>query len=231
LIRSVDLLISLIFLADFLYRLFTAGSKRVYFGRQMGWLDLISSLPLPQAKIARLGRVLRSLVLARELGMRSAWQSVKTVRAEAAVYLVTFLIILVLEFGSAAMLAVEARSPEAQITDAGKALWWSIVTISTVGYGDLVPVTQLGHLIGFFVVIVGVALFGVVTGTLANHFVSKGNQDRARAGSGDGSQEWQEVGREIARLRTMQQASYDDLVQRIERLQHLYEKGSAERDS
>ncbi len=170
----VDLLLSLIFLADFSYRLFTAESKRRYFFRQLGWLDFLGSLPLPQAKIARLGRVIRASLLLRELGIKQVVGEFIHSRAESAVYAVGFLIILVLEFGSAAVLAAEQGVPGSEIETAGEALWWSIVTMSTVGYGDLVPVTVRGRLIGVFVIIVGVALFGVVTGFLANRFVGSG---------------------------------------------------------
>ena len=89
-IYIVDLLLSLIFLADFLYRLFTAESKSRYFFRQLGWLDLLGSLPFPQAKIARLGRVIRAFLLLRELGIKHVLREFIPNRAESAVYIVAF---------------------------------------------------------------------------------------------------------------------------------------------
>jgi voltage-gated potassium channel Kch len=170
----VDLLLSFIFLADFSYRLLTAESKSRYFFKQLGWLDLLGSLPFPQAKIARLSRVFRAFLLLRELGMKRVFGEFIHNRAESAIYIVGFLIILVLEFGSAAVLAAEQGAPGSNIETAGEAVWWSIVTMSTVGYGDYSPVTYRGRLIGVIVIIVGVALFGVVTGFLANRFVGSG---------------------------------------------------------
>lgn len=170
-VRAVDLLLSLIFLADFLYRLFTAESKTNYFIRQYGWLDLLSGLPFPQAKIARAGRTVRAIRLMRRYGLRRMVYDFAHNQAGSAIYTISLMIILMLEFGSISVLMAEMGAPGANIETAGDALWWSIVTMSTVGYGDQYPVTTLGRLFANFVIVVGVALFGVVTGFLANRFV------------------------------------------------------------
>jgi voltage-gated potassium channel len=169
-IVAIDLLLSAIFLLDFLYRLFTARSKRHYFLKQFGWLDLLSSLPLPQAKILRMARVIRAIRLLNEYGLRKIVREFLINRAGSAVYLVFFLIILVLQYGSVAILFAEHDARGANITTASDAIWWVLVTISTVGYGDQYPVTSQGRLIAIFVILLGVALFGVVTGFLANAF-------------------------------------------------------------
>ena len=167
----VGYLLTIIFLGDFLYRLLTAESKRHYFLRQYGWLDLLGSFPLPQFRIARMGRVVRAIIMMRDLGGRSVFRSFVSDRVGTAVYLVAFLIIIVLQFGSLAVLSFEHDAPGANITTPGDAVWWSIVTMSTVGYGDTAPVTGQGRIIGVLVITIGVALFGVVTATLANRFV------------------------------------------------------------
>jgi voltage-gated potassium channel len=70
------------------------------------------------------------------------------------------------------MLWAERTDPDANITTTSDALWYSIVTMSTVGYGDQYPVTNLGRLIGTLVIILGVAVFGTLTGFLANAFLA-----------------------------------------------------------
>ena len=80
--------------------------------------------------------------------------------------------ILVLEFGSLWILHVEQNAPGANITSASDALWYTIVTISTVGYGDRYPVTNEGRLIGSLIIVVGVGIFGTFTGYLANLFLA-----------------------------------------------------------
>ncbi|MGE5602789.1 MAG: ion transporter, partial [Nitrososphaerales archaeon] len=149
-----------IFLGDFFYRLFTAESKSAYFFRNFGWADLLSSLPLAQTKILRVFRLWRVIRLARNFGLRNLAREFVENRAGNALLTVIFLVFCVLEFGSLAVLRAEMASPDANITNASSALWWTYVTITTVGYGDRFPVTNTGRLVGVFVMTAGVGLFG-----------------------------------------------------------------------
>ena len=81
-----------------------------------------------------------------------------------------------------AILAVELRDPAGNIKTASDALWYSLVTMSTVGYGDQYPVTNLGRVIGAVIIIVGVGLFGTITGFLANAFLAPRKPKDAAAG-------------------------------------------------
>jgi voltage-gated potassium channel Kch len=171
-VSAIDILLSLIFLGDFTYRLFTAPTKRHYFINQLGWLDLLSSLPFPQVKIFRLVRILRVVRLLREVGPRRFFTAVLKDRAGSALLVVVYLAILLLEFGASAMLAIELQSPDANIKNASDAIWYVYVTVTTVGYGDRYPVTNAGRLMGVLIMTVGVGLFGTLTGFLANAFVS-----------------------------------------------------------
>jgi voltage-gated potassium channel len=73
-------------------------------------------------------------------------------------------------FSSIAILQVE-DSPESNIKTAGDALWWSYVTITTVGYGDKYPVTTEGRVIAAVLMTVGAGLVGTFTGFAASWFV------------------------------------------------------------
>ena len=67
---------------------------------------------------------------------------------------------------------VEHSAPNALITDFQEALWWSVVTVTTVGYGDFAPVTAMGRAIGVVLMIGGIALFSGITANLASFFVA-----------------------------------------------------------
>lgn len=164
-------LFSVVFLGDFVYRISTAPSAGRYFFRGYGWADLLASLPFPQLKILRMFRLLRVYRLLRELGPRTIWTTLVHDRANSALMTLLLMGVLVLQFGSITMLAIEEDADGANITTASDALWYTIVTISTVGYGDQYPVTNTGRLIGALVIVVGVGIFGTFTGYLANLFL------------------------------------------------------------
>jgi ion transport protein len=171
-ILIVDTGLCFVFFADFLGRLRNAESKSRYFFRQLGWLDLLGSLPFPGLRIARVFRVARVVRLVRAVGMKTLINKILHDRAGSALYTVLILVVLVIQYGSMFELVTNRNSPSANITTASDAVWYTIVTITTVGYGDKYPVTNPGRIVGVLIMIVGVGLFGVLTGFLANTFLS-----------------------------------------------------------
>lgn len=176
-------LFSGIFLGDFLYRIFTAPSAAHYFFRGFGWADLFASLPFPQVKVLRVFRVLRVYRLLRELGPRTLWTTLIHDRANSALMTLLLMGIFVLQFGSLSILGVEGKADGANITSASDALWYTVVTISTVGYGDQFPVTNAGRLIGTLIIVVGVGIFGTFTGYLANLFLGPSKAGESEEGA------------------------------------------------
>ncbi|WP_460799507.1 potassium channel family protein [Microbacterium sp. GXF0217] len=178
-------LFSVIFLIDFIFRMVTSEARWRYFFRGFGWADLLASLPLPQLKVLRVFRLLRVLRLMRDLGPKQIWSTLVKDRANSTLMTLLLLGILVLQFGSLSVLAIEEDAEGANITSASDALWYTIVTISTVGYGDQYPVTDAGRVLGVLIIIVGVGIFGTFTGYLANLFLgpSDAADDRSEVGS------------------------------------------------
>ncbi|GAB2749407.1 potassium channel family protein [Streptomyces bullii] len=80
--------------------------------------------------------------------------------------------------GSQAVVVAEHGAPHANLTTYPRALWWSVETATTVGYGDFYPVTLWGRIIGAVVMVVGITTYGIVTAALATWFV--GREDRRR---------------------------------------------------
>jgi len=170
-LSAMNALFSLIFLVDFIYRISTAPSATRYFFKHFGWADLLASLPFAQFKILRVFRLVRVVRLLRALGVRTIARALIRDRAGSALFVLLLMGIFVLQFGSLFMLQLEKESPDANITSGADALWYTIVTISTVGYGDQFPVTPAGRFMGAFIIIVGVGIFGTFTGYLANLFL------------------------------------------------------------
>jgi voltage-gated potassium channel len=82
----------------------------------------------------------------------------------------SFVAIVIFEFASVLVLNVEAGAAGANIETAGDALWWSFVTVATVGYGDKYPVSSGGRGVAILLMIVGIGMFGVFTSTLGDWF-------------------------------------------------------------
>ena len=180
-VRVIDILLSVVFLIDFLARLRRAPSRADYVFRQFGWADLLASLPFPQVKILRVFRLVRVARLLRRYGAGNIARSLLRDRAGSALLSLLFIAVLVLEFGSLTILHVEKNAPDASITTAADALWYVIVTMSTVGYGDVFPVSKVGREIGTFIIVVGVGIFGTLSGYLANLFLAPRKEPQAPA--------------------------------------------------
>jgi voltage-gated potassium channel len=170
-VTVMDGVLVIVFAIDFIRRLRVATDDRAYFVQGRGWLDLISTVPA--LRIARILRILRVMRIVRRMGgLERALVIFFKNRATGGLLLVLLIAILVLEFGSLAVLWAERSAEGANITTAGDSLWYTIVTMSTVGYGDQYPVTQTGRVFGVVIIIVGVGVFGTLTGFLANAFLS-----------------------------------------------------------
>jgi hypothetical protein len=219
-IYAMNAIMTPIFLADFFYRLATAEDKSGYFFRGFGWADLLSSMPFPRAKVLRLFRLWRVIRLFREFGVRNLVNEFITHRAENALLTVVFLVMCVLQFGAISMLRAESSSPDANIKSASDALWWTYVTITTVGYGDRYPVTNTGRIVGLFVMTAGVGLFGTLSGFLANTFLSPPKKKEEAQAGVDANDPKARLD-EIVRLIEAQEQSNAELKRKLEEISKL----------
>jgi voltage-gated potassium channel len=80
-----------------------------------------------------------------------------------------------------AVLDVERSSPDANTSDFGDAIWWAVSTMTTIGYGDHYPVTSVGRVAAFGLMLGGIALLGTVTATLASWLVETVAAEKQRA--------------------------------------------------
>lgn len=170
----LDFLYALIFLYDFFQRLRHASDRRYYMLR-WGWLDFLTSIPgIPALRIVR---SLSVIIRSRRILSAAPDEIEHTARsrmAESVLFVTVYIGLIVLTLGSVFIVYAEADAPGAVITSGYDAVWWSLVTVSTVGYGDEYPVTIAGRIIGVLMIIVGVALFTTLTSYLASNFTDRG---------------------------------------------------------
>ncbi len=177
-LTEFDYGVALIFLVDFLFRLLRAPKKLEYM-RTWGWLDMLSAVPIPFFSIFRIVRVIRVTITLRKMRLKDVERSITKHPARSTIIATGFLAFLVMVSGSAVMLAVEKGDPSANIRTGGDALWWAIVTMATVGYGDKYPVTGGGRITATVVMAVGIVIFGVLSSYLASTFISS-NEAQAK---------------------------------------------------
>lgn len=122
--------------------------------------------------LLRFFRILRILRLAKLGRMSSAWHDLSTAIAERKheLFLAVALAGFVLLVASTLMYWAEADAQPAKFGSIPRSMWWCIVTLTTVGYGDTYPVTVLGKMLSGLVAIAGIGLIAMPTGILASAF-------------------------------------------------------------
>ncbi|MFF2273290.1 potassium channel family protein [Agromyces sp. NPDC058136] len=142
--------------------------------------------------IVPLFRAFRVLALLRNVPYLQR-RSGAAVRANIIIYGSTYAIVFVY-FIALATLQAERNAPGATITTFGDAIWWAIVTIATVGYGDMYPVTAEGRFYAVFLMVGGVAIVGTASATIISYIGEKVSEVHARHGNSGSAASDQEKG-------------------------------------
>lgn len=142
----------------------------------MAIVDLLSVLPFylgmfveMDLRAIRVLRVLRVFKLGRYSMAINVMVAVARQEARA-IGAVLFVIAVVLVFTSALMYLFEHRAQPHVFADIPTSMWWSVVTLTTLGYGDMVPITPLGRLLGGLTAVLGIGMIALPTGVLASGF-------------------------------------------------------------
>ncbi|WP_407925103.1 potassium channel family protein [Bifidobacterium choloepi] len=163
--RVIDVIWA-IYAIDYVVELLLAENRKVWFRKN---LLLLVSIALPMF------RPLRLLQLVAMLHMFNHGAGF-AVRGKITLY-AAVMICLVLYVGALAEYSVEHNAPGARITNFPTAMWWAFVTVTTVGYGDIYPVTSMGRLIAIILMLTGIALIGIVTAMIASWIIDQVNRE------------------------------------------------------
>lgn len=190
----------ILFSGEFILRIWVSNycfdqcSPANYFKRLFSpliFLDLLAILPffipaiipldLRFLRIFRLFRLLRSFKIGRYSESLNALEDVlKNEKEELLV--VTFIIFSLLISASSLMFYVENKAQPEVFSSIPAALWWGIITLTTVGYGDIYPITTLGKFFGALIALLGIAMFALPTGIIAFGFMDELQRRRANKG-------------------------------------------------
>jgi voltage-gated potassium channel len=186
-LKILEWIFTVIFTIEYLARLYVVVNKRNYIFSFFGIIDLLSILPtylglffagahsLMIIRILRILRIFRILKLTRFVGEgQNLAKALRASRHKITVFLVTILTTVIIT--GAIMYLVEG--PEHGFTSIPRSIYWAIVTMTTVGYGDIAPQTNLGQTIASIIMIMGYGIIAVPTGIVSAEMVSMKNSER-----------------------------------------------------
>ena len=176
LFKVLEWIITILFSIEYIARVITIKNPRKYIFSFYGIIDLLSTIPmylsfvivgshsLVALRALRLLRVFRILKLTRYMGESTNFAiALKESRAKIAVFL-SFVVIICIILGTIMYLV---ESPESGFTSIPTSVYWAIVTLTTVGYGDISPITPLGQLIASAIMILGYGIIAIPTGIVS----------------------------------------------------------------
>ena len=191
----LEYILTFFFTIEYILRLYCSPRPKDYALSFFGVIDLVATLPLYLSFIPCLSsaryffilRVFRLLRIFRVLKLFSfineGYLLLQSIRMSLKKILVYFLFVLILvTIIGTLMFIVEGTQPNTQFTDIGTSIYWAIVTLTTVGYGDITPVTLVGRLLSSIVMILGYTIIavptGIVSATMIDESKRKGKNGR-----------------------------------------------------
>jgi voltage-gated potassium channel len=174
----IDFFLCTIFLIDFFVSLWRAPSGADYILKEGGWLDLLGAIPvvpgLPWTAFLRLARLNRLLRIVQHLRGRDRGQVIEETRqapAKTALLTMVMAAMMLMTAASLFVLRFEQGAPDANILTGADALWWAFGTITTVAYGDYVPVTFAGRITAMVLMTFGIGIAAVLTSVMASRLI------------------------------------------------------------
>lgn len=196
--RAFEVFSVAVFTTEYALRLWACTADARYAGRWRGRLryatsplalvDLLAIMPfyleffavdLRFVRSLRLFRLFRAFKLARySASMRTLGNVLRAKREELLVTL--FVVVVMLVFASSAMYYAEHDAQPDKFSSIPASMWWGVATLTTVGYGDVFPVTTVGKVLGAMIAVLGVGLFALPTGILASGFAEELQRTRKK---------------------------------------------------
>ncbi len=171
----IDYTVWAAFVTEYLVKLYLSPSRRFFVRHHL--IDL-AVIALPMLRPLRAARLLRLLNLTRvAVVLANALRRTRSLLTHRGLHFVLLAVLAIIFACSALVLSFEAHARGSNIHNFGDALWWAIVTVTTVGYGDRYPVSAGGRGVAVILMFVGIGLIGVLTATVASYFVQQSADD------------------------------------------------------
>ena len=179
-LNLVELVCIVIFSIEYLIRIYLAKSKLKFIFSFFGLIDLIAILPfylsfgfdLRSARVLRFLRVFRLLKLARyNKAIQRFIVAFRLIREELIMFGAVALVLIYLS--AVGIYYFENSAQPEQFSSIFSSLWWSVVTLTTVGYGDISPVSPIARLLAYLQAVVGQLYVAILVAGLVGAYMSK----------------------------------------------------------
>jgi voltage-gated potassium channel len=178
---AIDYLIWAVFATEYAIKLYLAPNRRRFVAHHIPDLIIVVVPMLRPLRVLRSVRLLRLLRLVRLAAFAAkGLHEARGILRHRGLNWVLLIVLILNLIAAAAVLEFERGNPQANINSYPDALWWAVTTITTVGYGDRFPMSPAGRGVAVVLMIAGIAMFGVITATIAAYFVEqKAEEDLA----------------------------------------------------
>jgi len=177
LLIGLDTLICVVFIAEYVVRSYCSGSWREYFRGH--WYDLLGSIPIPMVVTTPL-RFLRWLRLLRLLTifyrLRLAFSTAKAIKASNVLAYTVIIAASIIMLCAILLYWIESPG-NPDIQSFFDSLWWAVITVTTVGYGDTVPLTSAGRIVAMTLMIAGIGIIGSLAASMASLIIGSGSKE------------------------------------------------------
>jgi voltage-gated potassium channel len=176
---ALDWLIWAAFVLEYVIRLYLAPNRGRFVRGNVIDLVVIVLPFLRPLRVVRSARALRVLRAARGAAfLVRAIDAARDVLSRHKLGYVLLVTLVVVVCGGLLVQSFEQGAPDGNITSVQDALWWAMTTVTTVGYGDRFPTTAGGRAVGVVLMVLGIALFGFLAGSLASFFVEGREEEK-----------------------------------------------------
>ncbi len=174
-LQSIELFCVVVFTMEYLLRIFVADKKLKFICSFFGIIDLLAILPfylsfgvdLRSLRALRFLRLFRVLKLVRyNRAMNHFTRAIKSAKEE--ILLFIFITLILIYFSAVGIYYFENEAQPEHFSSIFDSLWWSIITLTTVGYGDVYPITVGGRVFTFFILMIGLGIVAIPTGIISS---------------------------------------------------------------
>lgn len=198
--QAADFTIWALFAGEFLAKLYLARHRAVFLKTHVPDLVIVVVPFLRPLRVVKSLRLLRALQGLRVLSFTLvALRELRRLLAHRNLHFVLLAVVVLVFVAASFEVEFERHAPGSNIHSYADALWWAVVTITTVGYGDKFPLTGAGRGVAVLLMISGIALFGVLTATLSSYFAQE-NVDAAEAQLSEVNARLERIETALARL-------------------------------